>query len=370
MTKNKTIRKLLKVLAAVAAVTLVLVSTYFYAKFSKIVVKKNADEQLSEALTQTEDKSLDILLLGYGGPGHEGSTLSDSLILLHTDMENKKVALITIPRDLWVPIPYDWDNTKNYKINMAYAIGLDEVRYANKKPEFRGDAGGGQMAKHVVGEVTGIKVENFISVNFGGLIKIIDILGGIEVDVPKTFDDYFYPIEGKENEICGLTPSEIAQAHAKYSGFDLEKQFKCRYEHLHFDSGKQKLDGVSALKFVRSRHADAHGGDFARSERQYALLVGLKEKLFSLSTLGNLVAVLDQLTETVTTDLDLGKIDEFASILPGVEEFEVKAIYLTEENILRSDKSSDGQFILVSKEGINKWIEVQQFISAQLSLAQ
>lgn len=343
--------------------------SYFLGKLSRVSVKGDVLPPTQPTLTplQTDaEQTLSVLLLGYGGPGHEGGTLSDSLILVYANLETKKVTLISIPRDLWVTIPYDWDNSAFYKINMAYAMGLDDLRYPNKKPEFRGEAGGGNMAKEVVGRVTGINAQNFISVNFDGLIKIIDILGGVEIDVPKTFNDYFYPIKGKENETCGISASKIAEFHAKYSGSELEKQFICRYEHLRFDKGEQTMNGETVLKFVRSRHASEHGGDFARSERQSALLRGVKDKLISFQALGKLNSILDKITQNIRTDLTPTQIQKITDITANHLQYEVSFVHLTEDNVLKATTQA-GQFILVPKEGQNNFSGIQKFVRENLN---
>jgi len=358
----------LKILLPIFFATFVLafLTGYFASMFSKIFIKKVSIQEESPPIT-IDDKALDVLLIGYGGAGHDGGTLSDTLIVVHAGFENKKITFISVPRDLWVPIPYDWDNLQNYKINMAHAIGVDDLRYANKKPEFRKEAGGGNMAKHVVGLVTGLTIENFVSVNFEGLVKVIDLLGGVEVDVPVAFDDYLYPVKGKENETCGFSGEEIAEFHASYTGFDLEKQFTCRYEHLHFDKGKTVMNGDSALKFVRSRHSSQHGGDFARSERQYALLTGIKNKAVSLEAAKKLASILDEISDSVRTDLTLEQITSFRGLLLKEGEYKVSSVYLTEQNVLNAGRSSDGQFILVPKEGINKWGKIQEYIATELA---
>lgn len=355
-------------IAAILAV--VFGGSYLLGILSRALVKnvepQGSTQMITAPLEEDQKKVLSLLLLGYGGAGHEGGTLSDTLILLYANLETKKVTLISIPRDLWVAIPYDWENTSFYKINMAHAIGLDDLRYPNKKPEFRGEVGGGNMAKEVVGKVAGIKAQNFISVNFEGLTKIIDILGGVEVDVPKTFNDYFYPVKGKENETCGESPQKIAEYHAKYSGFELEKQFTCRYEQLHFDKGVQTMNGETALKFVRTRHSSEHGGDFARSERQSALLNGIKEKLVSLQDLGKLNSILDKVTKNVRADLTASQIQRLIDLLKNHSEYEVSTIYLTEENVLRATTGTGGQFILVPKDGTNNFSGIQKFIRESL----
>ena len=222
------------------------------------------------------------------------------------------------------------------------------------------------MAKEVVGKVTGIKAQNFISVNFEGLTKIIDILGGVEVDVPKTFNDYFYPVKGKENETCGESPQKIAEYHAKYSGFELEKRFTCRYEQLHFDKGVQAMSGETALKFVRSRHSSEHGGDFARSERQAALLRGVKNKLVSLQAVGKLNSILDKVAQNVQTDLTATQIQRLMGFLANQAEYQVSDVHLTEENVLKSTTANGGQFILVPKDGTNNFSGIQKFIRESL----
>lgn len=343
--------------------------SYFLGKLSRVSVKGDVLPPTQPTATPPEtgeEKTLSILLLGYGGPGHEGGTLSDTLILIYINLETKRIALISIPRDLWVPIPYDWDNTAFYKINMAYAMGLDDLRYPNKKPEFRGETGGGNMAKHVVGKVVGINAQNFISVNFEGLTKIIDILGGVEVEVPKTFNDYFYPVKGKENETCGISVSKIAEFHAKYSGFELEKQFICRYEHLRFDKGKQTMNGEMVLKFVRSRHSSEHGGDFARSERQSALLNGIKDKLISFQALGKLNSILDNITQNIRTDLTSTQIQKLIGLLVNHSEYEISFVHLTDDNVLRATTGAAGQFILIPKEGQNNFYGIQKFVRESL----
>jgi len=347
------------------------VTTYLYSKLAKIQVKNNPSEKSAllsapNADNIPSDKYTNILLLGYGGAGHDGGLLTDSLIVVNIDRENSQVNLISIPRDLWLAIPTDWDSTTNNKINEAYAIGGNETKYANKKPEFRGDVGRGNLAKYVVNSVIGMPINYFIAVDFSGFTKAIDLLGGIEIDVPNAFDDYFYPVKGLENETCGKSAQEIADLHSKYSGFDLEKQFTCRYEHLHFDKGIQTINGTSALKFVRSRHSNESGGDFARSQRQFALLTGIKNKIISLQIITKADPVFDKLVESVKTDMDSNGIKALVNILTNSSSYTTKGIFLTDQNVLQQSKSGSGQFILVPREGVNKWTQVQNYIFSEL----
>ncbi|MBU0998559.1 LCP family protein [Patescibacteria group bacterium] len=309
------------------------------------------------------DKNINVLLLGMGGEGHSGGTLSDSIALVNINPEEKKVNIISIPRDLWVAIPTDWNNETYNKINASYAIGVDDsVRYPNKKPEFKGKLGGGILSKYVIEKVTGIPIDYFVAIDFSNYIDVINILGGIEVNVEKPLDDYFYPVKGLENETCGFSAEKIAEVHQKYSGFELEKQFTCRYEYLHFERGKQNMDGETALKFVRSRHSSQYGGDFARSERQHEVLDSIREKILSKNILGKGNEVLAKLNSSVTTDIDINLLKEVLEPLGNITQYQVNHIYITEENLLNSGKSSNGQYILQPKAGQGNFEGIKSYI--------
>ncbi len=168
-----------------------------------------------------------------------------------------------------------------------------------KEPQYKGESGGGTMAKEVVGDVVGVPIEYHIAVDFDGFKKLTDALGGVDVEVPVSFDDYFYPIKGKENETCGKSASEIAKLHELYSDTQLHHQFECRYERIHFDKGKNHMDGETVLKFVRSRASVQHGGDFARSQRQQAVILAMKEKLFSLSAVKKFDDIYFEFTDNI-----------------------------------------------------------------------
>lgn len=315
------------------------ISSYFFVKNSSVFQRKIIQPILTdepiEVAEVPEDSIYTTLLIGYGGAGHDGGTLADSIILVEADPTNKKALIVSIPRDLWIP-------SLNDKINAAYAV-----------------APAGNLTKSVVSQITGVNVDYFAAVDFTGFTKIIDALGKIEVDVPKTFDDYFFPVKGLENETCAKSAEEIADLHSKYSGFELEKQFTCRYEHIHFNQGPTTIDGETALKFVRSRHGD---GDFGRSERQFAVLEAINKKLISLEVLSNTGKLLETLFGTVKTDLSIVKIKEIYQILGESGGYTVTKIHLSEDNTLISKKGPQGQYILVPKAGINNYTEIQNFI--------
>lgn len=284
-----------------------------------------------------EKGTYNILLLGYGGAGHEGSALTDSMIVVHVNTNTKKITFVSVPRDLWV--------NGNHKINSAGLTG-----FKNSEP--------------VITSVTGLPINYFVGVDFGGFSKIIDDLGGITADTPVTFDDPFYPIIGQENNTCGMTNDQIAALKAKYSGYNLEIQFTCRYEHLHYDKGPATLNGTQALKYVRSRHGDS---DFGRSRRQFAVLTGIGQKLISIQAAGKFDDIVNTISNIVRTDLDAGTIKTLVQILGDPKAYQTSTIQLSTDNMLQNSTSSDGQYILIPKAGNFNFSEIKSYIKSNLN---
>lgn len=214
---------------------------------------KTAFQSVGTPLPATSGR-VNFLLMGKSGPGHEGPDLTDTMILASVKVDTGETTLISIPRDLWLP-------SLAAKINTAYYYGLSK----------QGTAGGLVLAKAAVTEVTNQPVHFAAALDFSTFTKAIDLIGGVEVQVEHTFDDYEFPIPGKEDDPCNGDP-----------------EFKCRFEHIHFDAGTVHMDGTTALKFVRSRHAEGdEGTDFARSARQRQVIKAVRNKLLSLDVLAH-----------------------------------------------------------------------------------
>lgn len=312
--------------------------------------------------TLPASSDITVLLLGYGGGLHDGTYLTDSLIVINVKPDSKVVNIISIPRDLYASIPVDWDYSKDSKINAAYAIGVDDTNYPNKRPQFRGPGGGGNLAKYVVGQVIGIPVKYFVSVNFSKFVSGIDLLGGLEVNNPVAFEDDFYPVPGRENETCGFTEQQIADFKSKYSDFNLERQFTCRYEKLHFDKGPVKIDGATTLKYVRSRHSAQWGSDFARSIRQQAVLAAIKDKVFSLKILDKANPLFQKLIQSVRTDITPDAIGKYLTSADITSTYKVNNIYLTDQNVLVNGVGLGGAYVLLPKSGKGNFTGIQQFV--------
>lgn len=318
-----------------------------------------------------DKKPINIVLLGYGGGNHDGAYLTDSIIAVHIDPKTQKVFLISIPRDTWVKIPTNGTEGGYAKINAAYQIGLDDEGYPDKQDQFKGPAGGARMAEYAVSQVTGFPVSYFVGVDFSGFTRTIDTLGGVDIVVEKTFDDYQYPIEGKETESCGLAETDIATFSAQLASpsatiTELDA-FPCRFEHLHFDNGQQHMDGTTALKYVRSRHSLQDGTDFGRAQRQRNLLVAVKQKVFSAGFIPQVIPFMTSLGDDLRTDLALDDVRVFLQNISTLNNYQIVSLSITDQDYLQDAVSSDGQSILVSKDGTDNWTSVHNWLKDEFT---
>lgn len=235
-----------------------------------------------------------ILLLGIGGKGHDGSNLTDTMLLISANPQKNFVVMTSIPRDVWLP-------SLGQKINAAYAEG------ESKK------AGGGMiLAGDAVKETLGVNVDYVVRVDFTGFEKAVDLLGGITVYIDQDFVDPSYPRFGHENDTCGIDISTISASLLK------DSMFPCRFETLVFKQGLVKMNGSDALKYVRSRHAEtSEGTDFARSARQQKVIIALKDKFFSTQTLlssTKLVGLLNLYKDYIQTNIKEDEYDDFIKL--------------------------------------------------------
>lgn len=335
---------------------------YFNNPYVTDVSKKTSISKMLAGAQQKEpDKhTISILFLGYGGAGHSGGGLADAQVLANIDTQAKTVQLIAVPRDSWVNLPVRSDQKQHHKINMAFAIGNSSTIEPLKDSKYSGKNGGGALAKVAVEIVTGIKPDYYAAVDFDRFVRSIDALGGVTVDVPVSFEDHFFPVKGLENESCGLTPEFINEIHQKYSGFELEKQFECRYETLTFSKGPTQMDGETALKFIRSRHSDTHGGDFARGVREQAMLLAIKDKLLSLDAIDKVDDFYSEFRRMIVTDIDQNALVDILLKVGDVRNYKVTKFNISTDNYLNNSTSSDGQYILIPKEGLDNWETIHQ----------
>lgn len=267
------------------------------------------------------DGRVNMLLLGVPGGDHDGTDLTDTILVLSFHQKNRTLSMISVPRDIW-------SDTLKDKVNSAYHYGEEKKK-----------GGGLILAKAIVSDVVGLPIQYAFVLDFSGFRRVIDLAGGITVTVPEAFTDPEFPIPGKENDVCGNDP-----------------EFRCRYEPLHFDAGTQMMDGDRALKYVRSRHADGdEGTDFARGRRQQEVLLALKAKLMSRDVylhsgiLEQLYVAFDDATDM---DMNIGELLTVGKMFMQTPKEHTQRISL-EDNLYAPPSSWYGRYVLLPKESFD-----------------
>lgn len=357
------VKRILILLAFIILVAAAGIAVFLQNTYSRVVVTPIAGSPGElPSPTPDPDAPFTVLLLGYGGGAHEGGLLTDTIIAMHVDPKTKRASMISIPRDLWVNLPDTVETSHPYKINHAYAIGADNKQYRNKPARYTGEAGGGEMAKYAVSEVLGIPVNYFAAISFRGFTKSVDVLGGLDVNVTRTFDDFYYPIDGKETDTCGRSPEDIAALTATMSGELLEHEFPCRFEHLHFDRGMTHMDGVTALKYVRSRHSLQDGTDFGRSNRQQTVIAAVRSRVLTIGFIPKIIPFISSLTGDMQTDIGIETAKRYLPEVQKADQYSLQSLTITTDNALVEARSSDGQYILNPKEGEFRFGKIHEMV--------
>lgn len=314
-------------------------------------------------LKASSQNRINVLLLGIGGGSHEGPNLTDTIIFASIDQKSKKVNLVSIPRDLWMP-------ELSAKINTAYPVG-----------ESKQKQGGIKLAAASIEHLFDTSVDYVVRIDFDGFVKAVDMVGGLEITVDNVLDDEEYPLTGRENETCGHSEDEIASISAQIAtgSASIAEEFSCRFEHLHFDKGTQKMDGETALKFVRSRHAKGgEGSDFARSKRQEKVIAAFKDRVFSLNTILNpvkLVSLVGVLSGSIDTNIKEDEYDDFiklANKLKGAK-LDSAVLDIGDESANRFglltnppiSEEYENQYVLIPRAGNGNYSEIQNYINCE-----
>lgn len=253
----------------------------------------------------SEKERVNILLLGIDQRCDEtGPTHTDSIMILTVDPLGLSASVLSLPRDLWVEIP---------------GFGVDRINQANYYGELYEYPGGGPaLAVETVESLLGIPVDYYAAVNFDAFVEVVDLIGGIEIDVPEAIDDPTYP-----DRCYGYDP-------------------------FHIEAGDHILDGQQALKYARTRAT--FGGDVDRAGRQQAVVLAVRDRLLALDKLPQLIAqaplLWQTLQENVRTNMTL---DEALQLGLLVQDIPRSSIYtaVIDYNYVYNEVTPDGRAVLV-----------------------
>jgi len=202
-----------------------------------------------------------ILLLGLDRRNDTEPTRSDTMILATVNLWDGAVSLLSIPRDLLVPIPGHGED----RVNTAFAYG--QAAHPNDP------AAGPALAVKTVSRQFNMPIEHYLFVDFAGFREIVDGVGGVEITVPTMIDDPQYPTD----DYGGVT-------------------------HLHFDPGTQHMNGDRALAYARTRHA-AGDDDNERRERQMQVMQAVLIRALQIDSVRTLPVVVKRLGNNMQTSL-------------------------------------------------------------------
>ena len=277
---------------------------------------------------------VNVLMVGYGGGDHEGAYLADSIQVLSIDPTSDTTTTIPIPRDLWIEGVGAFG--QNGKINEVYAVGHGAV----ETDEAGRLDNAGDLVADVLSEVTGLRIDHWVAIDFAGFREMVDAVGGVTVDNPVAFDY--------------TTIEEFHRAG--------------RWEMGGFEAGEIHLDGDQALAYARARYTSvvAESNDFARSVRQARILGALRAKVGS----GGLGAILpglglmDAMERRVRTDLSAIDLFLLSSHLSSDRRVE-----LTEDVALTATTNTIGQYILIPSgwTGPGDYGGLQDYLATELS---
>lgn len=266
----------------------------------------------SDQLQGEEEGQINVLLLGMRGnnmPG--GGLLADMIMIVMVRPKENKIALLSIPRDLWIKHP---DTLEQSKINSIHALY-----------EEKGEGKGMDAMKQVVGEITGVPIYYAVRIDFNGFKELVDTVGGVDVYLDNPFSE---PTQFEGEEALNFS----------------------------LPAGKNHLDGKKALFFVRARYASS---DFERAKRQQQILLALKDKILSLGTLtdfGKVNNILNVLGEDVRTDMDISEMKKFFDMANSVQNPQIKQKVLdtSDEGLLystRADTPKGKTYVLLPNGG-------------------
>jgi LCP family protein required for cell wall assembly len=242
-------------------------------------------------------------------------TRTDAIVLVTVNFKTRTAALLSFPRDLYVPLP----NLKEYgidqsRLNTAYLYG--EV--------YDVPGGGPAELKDTIALNFAIRVDRYLMLNFGAFEAAVDALGGIDVDVPEAIYDPQYPAEDG-----GTTVFELP-------------------------AGLQHMDGKTALRYARTRHQD---DDYHRIQRQQLVLLAIRDKLLSPEVIPQIPALLQSLSNLAQTDLAPEEIATLACIGPQIDRSAITSLAIDGTMVIPWTTPSGGRVSIPNREAITPIVE-------------
>jgi len=277
------------------------------------------DSLSSDNIIKEGDRRINILLLGIGGGEHDGPNLTDTMIVVSIDPKNGEVAMLSVPRDLYIKT----DEFDSKKINSIYYLG---------KSYYDSEEKGLELIKETVSDFLGIPIHYFVLADFDGFVEIIDMLGGVDIEVEESINDPYYPDEDM----------------MEYEGFEIEKGF-------------YTMNGETTLKYARSRKTTS---DFDRAKRQQDIIVAVRDKVMEKENFLNIrkiAQIINTLSDNIKMDLQISEIEELTKIIRNIDKNKISMKVIDDDvgGLVYADRI-DEMYVLLPNDKTLK--EVHDFV--------
>ena len=257
---------------------------------------------------------------GFGGYEHDGSQLTDSIMVVSLDQESGDVAIVSLPRDL-----YAKDGTA-----CTATAKINEVYWCNNQ---YGDneAAGAEALQVKVKEILGIDTQYWVHMNWGALQNIVDAVGGVTVVLDEDIEDYYYT-------------GAVYKAGVPY-----------------------QINGADAVALSRARHGTAYG-DFSRAASQQKILIGIKNKVVDKGLgLTEAMNIVSALGDNLRMSLAIGEVKTGMHILETFDLDNIRQIPLMDDNThYMTYGNENGISYIVPSAGIGVYYQIQDYLAKQL----
>lgn len=278
------------------------------------------------------DGRVNILMLGKGGEGHDGADLTDTIIIASIDPIQKEASLVSIPRDLWVPV----SGYGSMKINAVYSAGKESYLRKHSRDgdaQKKANEAGNKLLEDTIENNLGIPMHYDATVDFAGFKQAVDTVGGVDLNVPSAVREQMR-IDGRNYM-------------------------------LDVKTGQQHMDGFKALAYSRSRHTSARG-DFDRAERQRLIIMALKDKIMSAGTYSNpakISGLLDNLGNHVSTNFSVQDMSRLYELGREINGNKIKSIGLSDPpNNFVTTSIIQGQSVVIPTAGAGNYKAIQSYL--------
>jgi LCP family protein required for cell wall assembly len=272
---------------------------------------------------------LNILAVGVDASADN----TDTMIVVSIDPQTKQVAMFQVPRDTaYFPVPSNarsvWGDT--YRQSKINRWTFNNRNRGDLWPGKSANTRGMNSLKAMLGELYGLDIRYYVKVDFRGFTRVVNTLGGVQINVQIPVYEDTYPAAG------GLT-------------------------RLYIPAGPQHMTGQEALQYARSRH-NSQGGDWDRGRRQQRVLLSLREQMNAAAIVENLPDLVKVLGASIKTDIPVGEMPKLLALAESVDTKSVRSYmfspplyqrevasgdrlgYITIPNVVRIRKAVDDAF--------------------------